>query len=227
MGAQQKWKVGEVEFEGLMRTLDNLGYRTGYAYRHPLIQEKPRLKSDVEIPATVTAFSFEDDTVPLCSQVHGTETAVHLTEGELEEYKKTIEWKQQGLEDAEQELLIDDASSVLQIQSQTQSLQNVPEKLEENHKLFSKSFISMEVPVMVVNGKDDMHNVEDELANRVSRLTTSTTIENIEITIKSPEKIEEVLSPDGSPSKSPSKKKKKFCIPSFLKKNKKKEKVEA
>lgn len=85
----------------------------------------------------------------------------------------------------------------------------------------------MEVPVMVVNGKEDMHDIEDDLANRVSRLTTSTTIENIEITIKSPEKIEEVLSPDGSPSKSPSKKKKKFRTPSFLKKNKKKEKVEA
>lgn len=85
----------------------------------------------------------------------------------------------------------------------------------------------MEVPVMVVNGKDDMHEVDEELAKRVSRLTTSTTIENIEITIKSPEKIEEVLSPDGSPSKSPSKKKKKFRTPSFLKKNKKKEKMEA
>lgn len=325
------------------------GYRTGYAYRHPLIREKPRHKSDVEIPATVTAFSFEDDTVPLSplkymaqrqqrektrwlnspntymkvnvpeesrngetsprtkitwmkaedsSKVSGgtpikiedpnqfvplntnpnevlekrnkireqnrydLKTAgpqsqllagivvdkppstmqfedddhgppappnpfSHLTEGELEEYKRTIERKQQGLEDAEQELLSDDASSVSQIQSQTQSPQNVPEKLEENHELFSKSFISMEVPVMVVNGKDDMHDVEDELAKRVSRLSTSTTIENIEITIKSPEKIEEVLSPEGSPSKSPSKKKKKFRTPSFLKKNKKKEKVEA
>ncbi|CAO2585826.1 Add3 [Lemmus lemmus] len=65
MGSHQKWKTGEIEFEGLMRTLDNLGYRTGYAYRHPLVREKPRHKSDVEIPATVTAFSFEDDTVPL------------------------------------------------------------------------------------------------------------------------------------------------------------------
>ncbi|XP_036857183.1 gamma-adducin isoform X2 [Manis javanica] len=316
MGSHQKWKVGEIEFEGLMRTLDNLGYRTGYAYRHPLIREKPRHKSDVEIPATVTAFSFEDDTVPLSplkymaqrqqrektrwlnspntymkvnvpeesrngetsprtkitwmkaedsSKVSGTPIKIedpnqfvplntnpnevlekrnkireqnrydlktagpqsqllagivvdkppstmqfedddlappappnpfsHLTEGELEEYKKTIERKQQGL--------------------------------EENHELFSKSFISMEVPVMVVNGKDDVHDAEDELAKRVSRLTTSTTLENIEITIKSPEKIEEVLSPEGSPSKSPSKKKKKFRTPSFLKKNKKKEKVEA
>ncbi|KAM5271250.1 gamma-adducin isoform 2-T2 [Ctenodactylus gundi] len=318
MGSHQKWKVGEVEFEGLMRTLDNLGYRTGYAYRHPLVREKPRHKSDVEIPATVTAFSFEDDTVPISplkymaqrqqrektrwlnspntymkvnvpeesrngetsprtritwmkaedsSKVSsGTPIKIedpnqfvplntnpnevlekrnkireqnrydlktagpqsqllagivvdkppsmmhfdddddqgppappnpfsHLTEGELEEYKRTIERKQQGL--------------------------------EENHELFSKSFISMELPVMVVNGKDDVHDAEDELAKQVSRLTTSTTMENIEITVKSPEKIEEVLSPDGSPSKSPSKKKKKFRTPSFLKKNKKKEKVEA
>ncbi|KAM9065022.1 gamma-adducin isoform X2 [Sarcophilus harrisii] len=349
MSSQQKWKVGEIEFEGLMRTLDNLGYRTGYAYRHPLIREKPRHKSDVEIPATVTAFSFEDDMVPLSplkflaqrqqrektrwlnspntymrvnvpeeswngetsprtkitwmkaedsSKVSGgtpikiedpnqfvplntnpnevlekrnkireqnrydlktagpqsqllagivvdkPSSTMHfeedehappappnpfsdLTEQELEEYKKTIERKQQGLEDADQEIVSDDGSSVSQIQSQTQSPQNVPEKLEENHEIFSKSIISMEVPVVVVNGKDDMHDVEDDLAKRVSRLTTSTTLESVEITIRPSEKIEEVLSPEGSPSKSPSKKKKKFRTPSFLKKNKKKEKVEA
>ncbi|KAG8551360.1 hypothetical protein GDO81_004070 [Engystomops pustulosus] len=61
MEGQHKWKVGELEFESLMRMLDNLGYRTGYAYRQPLTREKPRHKSDVEIPATVTAFTFEDD----------------------------------------------------------------------------------------------------------------------------------------------------------------------
>lgn len=37
------------------------GYRTGYAYRHPIVREKPRHKSEVEIPATVTAFTFEED----------------------------------------------------------------------------------------------------------------------------------------------------------------------
>ncbi|XP_038614255.1 gamma-adducin isoform X1 [Tachyglossus aculeatus] len=350
MNTHQKWKVGELEFEGLMRTLDNLGYRTGYAYRQPLVREKPRHKSDVEIPATVTAFSFEDDSVPLSplkflaqrqqrektrwlnspntymkvnvpeeswngetsprtkitwmkaedsSKVSGgtpikiedpnqfvplntnpsevlekrnkireqnrydLKTAgpqsqllagividkkpsstmpfeddehappappnpfSHLTEKELEEYKKTIERKQQGLEDAEQEVFSDDGSSVSQVQSQTQSPQNVPETVEENHDLFPKNFISMEVPVVVVNGKDDMHDVEDDLSKRVSRLTTTSTMESVEITIKSSEKIEEVLSPEGSPSKSPSKKKKKFRTPSFLKKNKKKEKVEA
>uniref|UniRef100_A0A8C5WLM1 Adducin 3 n=1 Tax=Leptobrachium leishanense TaxID=445787 RepID=A0A8C5WLM1_9ANUR len=61
MEGQYRWKVGELEFESLMRMLDNLGYRTGYTYRQPLTREKPRHKSEVEIPATVTAFSFEDD----------------------------------------------------------------------------------------------------------------------------------------------------------------------
>ncbi|XP_071605459.1 gamma-adducin isoform X1 [Heliangelus exortis] len=351
MASQQKWKVGEQEFEALMRMLDNLGYRTGYAYRQPLVREKPRHKSDVEIPATVTAFSFEDDTVPLSplkflaqrqqrektrwlnspntylkvnvpeeswngeasprtkitwmkaddssktsggtpikiedpnqfvplntnpSEVlekrnkireqnrYDLKTAgpqsqllagivvdkkpsppmqfeddehappappnpfSHLTEKELEEYKKTVERKQQGLEDAEQELFSDDASSVSQIQSQTQSPQNVPEKLEENHEdLYTQNanLISVELPVVVVNGKEDAHDVEEDLTKRVSQLTTST-MESVEITIKSSEKIEETLSPEGSPSKSPSKKKKKFRTPSFLKKSKKKEKVE-
>ncbi|NXD09786.1 ADDG protein, partial [Nothocercus nigrocapillus] len=353
MASQQKWKVGEQEFEALMRMLDNLGYRTGYAYRQPLVREKPRHKSDVEIPATVTAFSFEDDTVPLSPlkflaqrqqrektrwlnspntylkvnvpeeswngeasprtkitwmkaddssktsggtpikiedpnqfvplntnpnevlekrnkireqnrydlKTAGPQSQLlagivvdkkpspvmqfeedehappappnpfsHLTERELEEYKKTVERKQLGLEDAEQELFSDDGSSVSQIQSQTQSPQNVPEKLEENHKdLYTQgaNLVSAEMPVVVVNGKDDAHDVEEELTKRVSQLTTSSTVESVEITIKSSEKIEEALSPEGSPSKSPSKKKKKFRTPSFLKKNKKKEKVEA
>ncbi|NXU87008.1 ADDG protein, partial [Xiphorhynchus elegans] len=351
MASQQKWKVGEQEFEALMRMLDNLGYRTGYAYRQPLVREKPRHKSDVEIPATVTAFSFDDDTVPLSplkflaqrqqrektrwlnspntylkvnvpeeswngetsprtkitwmkaddssktsggtpikiedpnqfvplntnpSEVlekrnkireqnrYDLKTAgpqsqllagivvdkkpsspmqfddehappappnpfSHLTEKELEEYKKTIERKQQGLEDADQELFSDDGSSVSQIQSQTQSPQNVPEKLEENHEDFytqNANLISVEMPVVVVNGKEDAHDVEEDLTKRVSQLTTST-VESVEITIKGSEKIEEALSPEGSPSKSPSKKKKKFRTPSFLKKSKKKEKVEA
>ncbi|NXO14757.1 ADDG protein, partial [Oriolus oriolus] len=351
MASQQKWKVGEQEFEALMRMLDNLGYRTGYAYRQPLVREKPRHKSDVEIPATVTAFSFEDDTVPLSplkflaqrqqrektrwlnspntylkvnvpeeswngetsprtkitwmkaddssktsggtpikiedpnqfvplntnpSEVlekrnkireqnrYDLKTAgpqsqllagivvdkkpsspmqfddehappappnpfSHLTEKELEEYKKTIERKQQGLEDAEQELFSDDGSSVSQIQSQTQSPQNVPERLEENHEDFytqNANLISVEMPVVVVNGKEDAHDMEEDLTKRVSQLTMST-VESVEITIKGSEKIEEALSPEGSPSKSPSKKKKKFRTPSFLKKSKKKEKVEA
>ncbi|XP_062988702.1 gamma-adducin isoform X2 [Elgaria multicarinata webbii] len=319
MASQFKWKVGELEFEALMRMLDNLGYRTGYAYRQPLVREKPRHKSDVEIPATVTAFSFEDDPLPISplkflaqkqqrektrwlnspntylkvdvpeesrngetsprtrttwikaedsSKISGgtpikiedpnqfvplntnpsdvlekrnrireqnrydLKTAgpqsqllagivvdkkpsapmqfeedehappappnpfSHLTEKELEEYKRTIERKQQGVEENNDDYLQD------------------------------ANLISLELPAVVMNGKEDAHDVEEDLAQRVSQLTTST-VENVEITIKTSEKIEEALSPEGSPSKSPSKKKKKFRTPSFLKKNKKKEKMEA
>uniref|UniRef100_A0A3B3D6Z6 Adducin 3 (gamma) b n=1 Tax=Oryzias melastigma TaxID=30732 RepID=A0A3B3D6Z6_ORYME len=62
-----KWKVGEAEFESLMRMLDNLGYRTGYAYRNPVVREKPRSKNDVEIPATVSAVPPDDGELGLRS----------------------------------------------------------------------------------------------------------------------------------------------------------------
>ncbi|KAF3708141.1 Gamma-adducin Adducin-like protein 70 [Channa argus] len=62
-----KWKVGEAEFESFMRMLDNLGYRTGYSYRNPLVREKPHSKNDVEIPATVSAVPSEDSELSLRS----------------------------------------------------------------------------------------------------------------------------------------------------------------
>lgn len=43
------------------------GYRTGYAYRNPIVREKPRSKNDVEIPATVSALSPEDNELGLRS----------------------------------------------------------------------------------------------------------------------------------------------------------------
>ncbi|XP_055980781.1 beta-adducin isoform X1 [Sorex fumeus] len=64
-GPMQKSRLGEHEFEALMRMLDNLGYRTGYTYRYPFVQEKAKHKSEVEIPATVTAFVFEEDGAPV------------------------------------------------------------------------------------------------------------------------------------------------------------------
>ncbi|XP_044274393.1 alpha-adducin isoform X10 [Varanus komodoensis] len=56
-----KWQTGEQEFEALMRMLDNLGYRTGYPYRCPALREKSKKYSDVEIPASVTGYSFASD----------------------------------------------------------------------------------------------------------------------------------------------------------------------
>uniref|UniRef100_A0A8C8VLE1 Alpha-adducin n=1 Tax=Pelusios castaneus TaxID=367368 RepID=A0A8C8VLE1_9SAUR len=59
--AHPKWQIGEQEFEALMRMLDNLGYRTGYPYRCPALRERSKKYSDVEIPASVTGYSFASD----------------------------------------------------------------------------------------------------------------------------------------------------------------------
>ncbi|XP_071245390.1 adducin 3 (gamma) a isoform X1 [Salvelinus alpinus] len=334
MGSPHKWKVGELEFESLMRMLDNLGYRTGYAYRHPIVREKPRHKSDVEIPATVTAFMFEEEegaarlpfkflqqrqarektrwlnspnsymkvnvaavdertrTMWMKSEEGGNSSGTpiriedanqfvpmntnpsevlerrnrireqnrfdmmtsgprshhlagipldeprmdqpvrvkpyvaseddqmvplppnpfsQLSEKEMDEYTMNVEKRQLGLSDDEHDLTSNDASTLSQSLSQTQSPQITPAK-EENHTM--------------QNGKDGGdHEVNDELSKRVSQLTTS--VESIEVKVRTGEKIEDsALSPESSPSKSPNKKKKKFRTPSFLKKNKKKEKME-
>ncbi|XP_036618643.1 alpha-adducin isoform X10 [Trichosurus vulpecula] len=60
-GMHPKWQIGEQEFEALMRMLDNLGYRTGYPYRCPALREKSKKYSDVEVPASVTGYSFASD----------------------------------------------------------------------------------------------------------------------------------------------------------------------
>ncbi|XP_028658100.1 alpha-adducin isoform X4 [Erpetoichthys calabaricus] len=63
-GSHPKWQIGEQEFEALMRMLDNLGYRTGYPYRCPALREKTKKYSDVEIPPSVTGYSYMDDSDP-------------------------------------------------------------------------------------------------------------------------------------------------------------------
>ncbi|RXM99931.1 Alpha-adducin [Acipenser ruthenus] len=60
-GSRPNWQIGEQEFEALMRMLDNLGYRTGYPYRCPALREKTKKYSDVEIPPSVTGYSYIED----------------------------------------------------------------------------------------------------------------------------------------------------------------------
>ncbi|XP_021961097.1 protein hu-li tai shao isoform X3 [Folsomia candida] len=56
---ERKWRFGEQEFEALMRSLDNAGYRTGYIYRQPLIRnDMPRPKYDVELPPAVSSLGY-------------------------------------------------------------------------------------------------------------------------------------------------------------------------
>lgn len=331
-----KWKVGEAQFESLMRMLDNLGYRTGYSYRNPIVREKPRTKNDVEIPATVSAVPPEDselglrspfkfmaqkqqrertrwlnspnsylrvnvpeqspsgdvsprtktmwmkssqpgnsvgtpikiedpnqfvplntdptevldkrnrikeqhrgdqmtpgpksqllagivvDTIPGPAFIIEDEEQTRslppnpfneLTEKELEEYKQTVERKQQGQEED------DDATDA------------------DEMTTFDGSTISLSLsPIMtpakqdtIPNGKDHLAEMEEDLSIEVSKLSVST-LESVEISITTKEKTTEAQTPE-SQTKSPKKKKKKFRTPSFLKKSKKKkeekEKAEA
>lgn len=56
---ERKWRIGGVEFEALMRMLDNAGFRTGYIYRNPLVKgEPPRPKNDVEVPPAVSSLGY-------------------------------------------------------------------------------------------------------------------------------------------------------------------------
>ncbi|CAG9765000.1 unnamed protein product [Ceutorhynchus assimilis] len=56
---ERKWRVGGVEFEALMRMMDNAGFRTGYIYRHPLVKgEPPKPRNDVEVPPAVSSLGY-------------------------------------------------------------------------------------------------------------------------------------------------------------------------
>ncbi|KAM9362818.1 adducin 3 (gamma) a isoform 3-T4 [Symphorus nematophorus] len=306
MSGQYKWKVGELEFESLMRMLDNLGYRTGHAYRHPIVREKPRHKSDVEIPATVTAFMFSEDVDGGATRLPfkflqqrqqrektrwlnspNSYTKVSVEGGEERYNSRTTTWmkaEETGtpirIEDPNQFVPLNtDPSEVLQKRNKireqnrfdvmtsgprSQHLAGIPvdeprrdpvqikvlpyvpteedqmaplppnpfselseQDMEEYRKNVERRQLGLsENHTGLMNGKDNHGDVDEELSKRVSQLTTS--VESVEITVRPGEKIEEALSPESSPSKSPNtKKKKKFRTPSFLKKNKKKEKTEA
>jgi len=57
--AKKDWGIGELEFEALMRMLDNSGFRTGFAYAEPLVRKEPaRMANDVELPPTVSNLGF-------------------------------------------------------------------------------------------------------------------------------------------------------------------------
>ncbi|KAM6997866.1 adducin 3 (gamma) b isoform 1-T2 [Tautogolabrus adspersus] len=327
MDNEVKWKVGEAVFESLMRMLDNLGYRTGYSYRNPIVREKPRSKNDVEIPATVSGMPPEDselglrspfkfmaqkqqrertrwlnspnsylrvnvpeqspsgdvsprtktmwmkssepgnsigtpikiedpnqfvplntnptevldkrnrikeqhrgdqmtpgpksqllsgivvDTIPGPAFIMEDEAHTRslppnpfneLTEKELQEYKNTVERKQQGPEEDDDAT---DADEMTTFDGSTISLSLSPLMTPVKHDV-------------IPNGKDHLEELEEDLSIEVSKLSVSTS-DTVEISITSNEKTGEAQTPE-SQTKSPKKKKKKFRTPSFLKKSKKK-----
>ncbi|KAF0294293.1 Protein hu-li tai shao [Amphibalanus amphitrite] len=57
------WRLGELEFEALMRQMDSAGYRTGHVYRHALRGELPPNQSDVEYPPAAVGYALDTDDI--------------------------------------------------------------------------------------------------------------------------------------------------------------------
>ncbi|KAF7688297.1 adducin 3 (gamma) a isoform X2 [Silurus meridionalis] len=297
MGSQLKWKIGELEFESLMRMLDNMGYRTGYAYRVPVVRDKPRHKSEVEIPATVTAFSLDEPTdashlhLRLLQQRQQREktrwlnspncyTKINVADGgggAEENGRVRTMWMraEDGGSSSGTPIRIEDPNQFVPLNTNPNEVLLKRNKIREQNRFDMMSAgpqsqllagIIVERPPPYTGGDEEeaeqlppnpfselserdldcKHQVEHQQLGLDENHTIALLngkgshgedggggggdeellkrLESVEITS---EKIEEVLSPESSPSKSPGKKKKKFRTPSFLKKGKKKEKVEA
>uniref|UniRef100_A0A3Q3LA92 Adducin 3 (gamma) b n=1 Tax=Labrus bergylta TaxID=56723 RepID=A0A3Q3LA92_9LABR len=330
MDNEVKWKVGEAEFESLMRMLDNLGYRTGYSYRNPIVREKPRSKNDVEIPATVSGMPPEDSELGLRSPFKfmaqkqqrertrwlnspnsylRVNVPEHSYSGDVSPRTKTMWMKSSEpgnsigtpikIEDPNQfvplntnptevldkrnrikeqhrgeqmtpgpksQLLsgivvdtIPGPAFIVEDEAHTRSLPPNPfneltekelqeykntverkQQGQEGSPSFSYIFLEWCVSISVAwcsltcllgtvrfisnnvipNGKDHLEELEEDLSMEVSKLSVSTS-DTVEISITSNEKTGEAQTPE-SQTKSPKKKKKKFRTPSFLKKSKKK-----
>uniref|UniRef100_A0A8C6UPD6 Adducin 3 (gamma) a n=1 Tax=Neogobius melanostomus TaxID=47308 RepID=A0A8C6UPD6_9GOBI len=249
LGGTYKWKNGELEFESLMRMLDNMGYRTGYTYRQPILREKPRHKSEVEIPATVTSFMFEEDG-DIRQQREKTRwlnspnsyTKVNVENNEDRYNSRTTTWMK--ADEMGTPIRIEDPNQFVPLNTDPSEVLEKRNKIREQNRYDMKTSgprsqhlagipvdPPRKVPIILLrpqrhnltnhtglmNGKD--HGLDEELAKRVSQLT----VESVEIVVRPGDKIEEVLSQESSPSKSPNaKKKKKFRTPSFLKKTRRK-----
>uniref|UniRef100_A0A4W5MNP3 Adducin 3 (gamma) a n=1 Tax=Hucho hucho TaxID=62062 RepID=A0A4W5MNP3_9TELE len=303
---QLEWEVNDFQF-CLAKCVCACGYRTGYAYRHPIIREKPRHKSDVEIPATVSAFMFEEEEgaarLPFkflqqrqarekTRWLNSPNSYMKVNVAAVDERTRTMWMKsEEGGNSSSTPIRIEDPNQFVPMNTDPSEVLEKRNRIREQNRfdmttsgprshhlagipldeprLVSGNSVStctyfvvkqhsiqacsrhrIRFVVVVVggglpcltsdpspllfpenhtmqNGKDGGdHEVNEELSKRVSQLTTS--VESIEVKVRTGEKIEDsALSPESSPSKSPNKKKKKFRTPSFLKKNKKKEKMEA
>uniref|UniRef100_A0AAX7TZZ3 Class II aldolase/adducin N-terminal domain-containing protein n=1 Tax=Astatotilapia calliptera TaxID=8154 RepID=A0AAX7TZZ3_ASTCA len=229
-----KWKIGEAEFESLMRMLDNLGYRTGHSYRNPIVREKPRSKNDVEIPATVSAMPPEDCELGLRSPFK------FMAQKQQRERTRWLNSPNSYLKvNVPEQSPSGDVSprtkTMWMKSSQPGYSVGTPIKIEDPNQFVPLNTDPTEVldkrnrVNTIPNGKDHLAEMEEDLSIEVSKLSVSTS-ETVEISITTKEKTGEPQTPE-SQTKSPKKKKKKFRTPSFLKKSKKKkeekEKLEA
>uniref|UniRef100_A0A672RAD2 Class II aldolase/adducin N-terminal domain-containing protein n=1 Tax=Sinocyclocheilus grahami TaxID=75366 RepID=A0A672RAD2_SINGR len=269
-GPMHKSRLGEHEFEALMRTLDNLGYRTGYAYRFPVLLERSRTRREVEVPATVTSFSFHEDGVQPHPRLHphaqrqqqktrwlNTPNVYQkvsqdqASPGHRTTWQKAEEITQGSglaikIENPNQFVpLFTNPQEVLETRNKVHCFCSIPNHLDKCLTAFSFLFsfhyfyctISFpfsfklhlytdgKITDAVQNDKGDEKKQQEELEKQMKALSTTDTSET---TPSAPPNKPAGNTPEGSPSKSPLKKKKKFKAPCFLKKSKKqKEKAES
>uniref|UniRef100_A0A672RBH6 Class II aldolase/adducin N-terminal domain-containing protein n=1 Tax=Sinocyclocheilus grahami TaxID=75366 RepID=A0A672RBH6_SINGR len=290
-GPMHKSRLGEHEFEALMRTLDNLGYRTGYAYRFPVLLERSRTRREVEVPATVTSFSFHEDGVQPHPRLHphaqrqqqktrwlNTPNVYQkvsqdqASPGHRTTWQKAEEITQGSglaikIENPNQFVpLFTNPQEVLETRNKVHCIFSIitpsPEAVEppatlepetpnpfneltdqaldeyrkevqrkqHGHPSFSFcnpliSSLNGKITDAVQNDKGDEKKQQEELEKQMKALSTTDTSET---TPSAPPNKPAGNTPEGSPSKSPLKKKKKFKAPCFLKKSKKqKEKAES
>ncbi|KAK0397225.1 hypothetical protein QR680_002039 [Steinernema hermaphroditum] len=74
-GKTISWRIGELEYEAWMRVLDSAGYRTGHAYRQPLLRNKvaplpTTTQSEVAVPPSASAMGTVDETDPEALTAH-------------------------------------------------------------------------------------------------------------------------------------------------------------
>ncbi|XP_027024703.1 beta-adducin isoform X4 [Tachysurus fulvidraco] len=298
-GPMHKTRLGEHEFEALMRTLDNLGYRTGYAYRFPVLLERSRTRREVEVPATVTSFSFDDEgkRVQVRLQPHAHKQQMEKTRwlNTPNTYQKVNQdqaspghrttWQWLRSDEVTQSggtaIKIENPNQFVPLFTNPQEVLETRNKIREQNRQDMKtagpqsqllagvitensppSPEIMEPPSTpepeppnpfneltdqaleeyrkeveqtdgktmdtVPNGKEEeAEKQQEELEKGLKALSTSDTSESSVVPPAAPPTKPVGTTPEGSPSKSPFKKKKKFKAPSFLKKSKKqKEKAE-
>ncbi|GCC20924.1 hypothetical protein chiPu_0019494, partial [Chiloscyllium punctatum] len=170
-----------------------------------------------------------------------------LTDRELDEYRKEVERKQKGPEEVLESQSVDEKVNDQQSPTDhtpTRTPPSTPTKLDDELQVeqtckddsaatFQQSLPDLtpdepsEALTFPTSGKEESDSPSKDLSRKLDELTTAELQE-----VPSTPPPEQVPTPpaedvadaasDESPSKSPSKKKKKFRTPSFLKKNKKK-----
>ncbi|XP_069773826.1 beta-adducin isoform X2 [Narcine bancroftii] len=276
-GPMRKSRVGEHEFEALMRMLDNLWLKADEVkklssgtpikietsnqfvplFTDPrevletrnkireqnrqdmksagpqsqllagVITDKSRSPSAEGVLPSEAPAMTEQDLQALEPEPEPPNPFNELTDQELEEYKREVERKQLGLDGPDEE---DTSVGISPLKTPLTSPAKSPTspKSPGETKLLDDSETA---PDEVFNGKEEELSVEEQLSKGMRQVTTNGENGTEAPVNQAKEKTESVtsnpLTPEGSPSKSPSKKKKKFRTPSFLKKSKKKERAES